>query len=158
MNVTFPDNANIQIFVVPHGSSPPIAPVIGAAPALLAAPVHGSSRRRTVVFLGVGVAACAIVLAVARSQSPPTGMGIDPLRVPRPLEKVELAPRLVPPVRPIPERTDSTASAPSSDLTETVKRLLDQRPTVTPPPGTPVPSTSAPTAGGGSRNAFGMSD
>ncbi len=157
MNVTFPDNANVQIVVLPHGAPPPAIPFSPTAPVLLAAPARKSSRRRDAVFLSVGAVLCALVLAVVRTQHPPTGM-VQTARAAGPSSQIELAPLPVPAVRPIPDRAELATAAPSSDPTEAVKRLLDQRPTVTPAPGAPAPSTSGPSAGGGSRNAFGMSD
>ncbi len=158
MNVTFPDNANIQILVLPPGATAPVVAGNAAPPVLLAAPARKTSRRRDVLFLCVGAGLCVAVLAVSQSQHRSSGRLVEPAQAARPSNQVELAPPVTPLLRPIPDRADSPASAPSSDPTEAVKRLLDQRPTVTPLPGAPAPSTSAPSAGGGSRNAFGMSD
>ena len=62
MNVTFPDNATIQIFVVPPGAA---VPMISTAetPVLLDAPVRRTSRRRDALFLCVGAVLCVGVLA-----------------------------------------------------------------------------------------------
>ena len=75
MNVTFPDNATIQIFVVPPGGSAAVDPETGTPRVLLAAPVRKPSRRRDVLFVGAGIALAIGVLSVVRFAAEPDACG-----------------------------------------------------------------------------------
>lgn len=156
MNMSLPDDACVQIVIVPNGTAPLSVPFAAVAPMALPAPTRKPSRRRDVVFLTVGAFLCAGVLNVVRMQ-PTSPRIIDPARA-------ALAPSVTDQQssatasRPSPARPDLAAAAPATDPAEAVRQMLAQRPTVTPPPGTPP---AAPVGGGAtapSRNAFGMSD
>ena len=69
MNVTFPDNATIQIFVVPSGVAAAVDAESGTPRILLAPPVRRRSRQRDVLFLGTGAILCIAVLSVVRFQA-----------------------------------------------------------------------------------------
>lgn len=164
MNVTLPDDASIQIVVVPHGAAPLPPTNASAAPVLLAEPRRKSSRRRDAVFLTIGACMCAAVLGVVRTQHT-TSRIIDPAHAAVSSSRDGLA--ALPSSEPGQghERAELATAAPPVDPTEAVRRLLDQRPTVTPPPGGPSPAAvvSVPGATPGatpaaSRNAFGMTD
>lgn len=156
MNVTFPDDASIQIIVVPQGMTPVSAPFGQPAPLLLAEPTRKPSRRRDVVFLTVGACLCAAILAVVRTQ-PTSPRMIDPAHA-----AVSASPTALPASAAAarPDLADVAVAPPQVDPTEAVRRLLDQRPTLTPPPGARIPSAAAPGPGATppSRNAFGMTD
>ena len=158
MNVTFPDNATIQIFVVPPGVA---VPMISTAetPVLLDAPVRRTSRRRDALFLCVGACLCVGVLAVVQSQHGSDGIAVERAHAARLANETNPAPSAIPPARPIPQRADAIAPSGGDDPTDAVKRLLAQRPIVTPPPGAaPGVPGAAPSASASTRNAFGMSD
>ncbi len=164
MNVTFPDNATIQIFVVPSGGAAAVDAESGKPRILLAPPVRKGSRRRDVLFLGTGAILCIAVLSVVRFQGTGKTAAIQPAHA-----SLSLQP---PPVFPLqhvqeraPERADIPAAVPEIDPREAVRRLLAERPTMTPPPGAQAtapaaaPSGADPAApGAGKRNAFGMTD
>ncbi len=166
MNLSLPDDATIQIFVVPSGASPALDPDTGTPRMMLAPPARNPSRRRDVLFLGAGVVLSVAVLTVVRfQQTSPT----NPIRSARavssgPQDVIMPSPALP---RPLPDRADSTTPTYDADPREAVRRLLAERPTLTPPPGAPIPQTvpvapeaQNPTPGQtpAKRNAFGMSD
>lgn len=160
MNVTFPDNANIQIFVVPSGATVPMITTPNA-PVLLDTPVRTTSRRRDVLFLCVGACLCVGVLAVVQSQQGSTGIAVERAHAARIPDETNptTSPSLLPlPPRPTPQRAEAIAPSSSDDPTDAVRRLLAQRPTVTPPPGAAPTAQGATPSTSGSRNAFGMSD
>ena len=165
MNVTFPDNATIQIFVVPSGVATAVDAESGTSRILLASPVRRGSRRRDVLFLGTGAILCIAVLSVVRFQ----GTGHAPVLQPAHASSLLLQPPPALPLQPVqptaPDRADSTTPPPDVDPREAVRRLLAERPTMTPPPGAQAtvpaaaPSGSDPaTPGSSKRNAFGMTD
>ncbi len=164
MNVTFPDNATIQIFVVPSGGAMAVDPESGTPRVLLAPPVRKGSRRRDVLFLGTGAILCIITLSIVRFQEVPHP-AIQPSQASTAAVQPSLGSAVPPALRIIPDRADSTTAVPDVDPREAVRRLLAERPTMTPPPGAQAnapaaaPSGLDPAApGANKRNAFGMTD
>lgn len=164
MNVTLPDDASIQIVIVPHGAAPMPLPYTTATPVLFAEPRQKSSRRRDAMFLTAGAFMCVAILGVVSSQHT-TPRVIDPAHAAVSSSPAGLA--ALPASEPgqSHERAELATAAPPVDPTDAVRRLLNQRPTLTPPPGAPSPAAivSAPGATPGaapaaSRNAFGMTD
>lgn len=161
MNVTFPDDATIQIFVLPSGTPPLLSGPMISEP-LLAAPPHDAPqqlrkrfRRRDVLFLGTGALMCFGILLIVQGQHQSAGRTIETARAARSLDRtVHEAEPIMP--SPIPQvRADQAPADPST----TVQRLLGSPPTVTPPPGAAAaPVAAAAPNGPGRRNGFGMSD
>lgn len=158
MNVTFPDNATIQIFVVPPGAAVPLM-TSAETPVLLDAPVRRSSRRRDVLFLCLGATLCVGILAAVQTQHGSDGIAVERAQAARLANETNPTPSATLPPRPVPQRADAIAPSAGDDPTNAVKRLLAQRPVITPPPGAaPAGPTAAPSASGSPPNAFGMSD
>lgn len=179
MIVSFPDDATIQIFVVPSGNAPVITDPGNANHVLSppASPAPKRSRRRDVLFLGSGVVLCIGVLMVVQGQNASIGRGVEPAHAAR-LTTAPIQPTSVqnPPstFRPSLDQPASDVariippaptSAGDADPSATVRRLLASPPTITPPPGAAsamptIASTSNPPAAAtvGKRNSFGMSD
>ena len=156
MNMSLPDDACVQIVVVPNGTAPLSVPFAAVAPMALPAPTRKSSRRRDVIFLTVGAFLCAGVLSVVRMQ-PTSPRIIDPAHAALAPSVTDQQSSATAP-RPSPARADLAAAAPpriprkpSGRCSRNVRRshrlparLLRLR---------LVPVRTAP-----SRNAFGMSD
>ncbi len=181
MNITFPDNTNISIIVNAAGLDAPIGSLEGSPRILLCSATPAakeSSRRPGRLFLGAAGLMGLAVLLVVHFQRPSGLPRIEPAHAELLPSRAELHYPIAAtaPIRP----TNPSQQAPADADTEaTVRRLLEQAPTITPPPGAPVAPTAtpqpsaapvvapqpsaAPVAGNtapvaGKPNAFGMSD
>lgn len=184
MNITFPDNANISIIVNTSGFDGPTIGTLDGGPRILlspaAPPPQRSSRRPGMIFLGAAGLMCVAVLSIVHFQRPSGMPQIDPAHAERLSSNGGVQYPSDTYAAPIARTTPSQQARADAEAEATVRRLLQQAPTITPPPGAPVapvarpqppaapvaalrPSAApAPAANAapvaGKPNAFGMSD
>lgn len=143
MNISFPDNANISIIVNASGLDAPTIGSLDGAPRILLSPAapapKAASSRRGVLFLGAAALMCVAVLSVVHFQRPSGMPQVDPAHAERLPSPAELQyPTVAPYTAPLQRTPPSEQARVDANAEATVRRLLEQAPTITPPPGAPV--------------------